>query len=109
MTNRMSRRVEAVRRAAQVVLIAVLAAVVCLGRAGGQAVAAGPGSSLDIWAGIREIGFPAAAFVLLWVMMGRQLRDNTRALQELAGAIREVRGVIVGCGRNRTDREESRE
>lgn len=43
-----------------------------------------------IWRGIREVGFPAAAFVLLYVY-------QWRVLAELVRAIREVRDEMASC------------
>lgn len=44
---------------------------------------------------IKEIGFPAAAFVMLYALFRTTLAENTRALQELSHTIREVKGLLL--------------
>ena len=50
---------------------------------------------MDVIRFIKEIGFPAAAFVMLYVFMRTTLAENTRALQELAQTIRELKGSLL--------------
>ena len=47
---------------------------------------------------IREVGFPAAAFLLLFYLVRTTLRENTAALQELVVVVRELR---VHCQREK--------
>ena len=44
---------------------------------------------------IKEIGFPAAAFVMLFALVRTTLSENTRAVQELAQTIRELKGLLL--------------
>ncbi|HHX41680.1 MAG TPA: hypothetical protein GX715_17120 [Armatimonadetes bacterium] len=44
---------------------------------------------------IKETGFPAGAFVMLYALFRTTLAENTRALQELSHVIREVRGLLL--------------
>ncbi len=77
--------------------LACLALSLLSATASGQGVpasAAGP----DWIAGIREIGFPAAAFVMLFALVITTLRDNTKAIQELVVAVRELR---ANCQRDK--------
>lgn len=73
--------------------IAAALAVLCSPLAGSMLRgAAGP---FDVWTGISEVGFPAAAFVMLWLMMRSQLRDNTRALQDLIQTIQDLKAYLT--------------
>ena len=53
--------------------------------AASQAAAHGP--TMDLWSGIRDVGFPAAAFVMLFVLVRTTMRDHTKAISELRDAI----------------------
>ena len=50
---------------------------------------------MDWIACIKEIGFPAVAFVMLFVLLRTTLSENTRAVQELAQTIRELKGLLL--------------
>ncbi len=77
------------RRTVEMFLVAGLAMLVC-GVASGEAPGAAPDQLSPIWRGIREVGFPAAAFVLLYAMQWRVLGD-------LVSAIREMREELASC------------
>jgi len=64
---------------------AVLAATLAGGQAPVAAIAVQGG--YDVWAGIRDVGFPITAFMLLYTLLRGSLSENTKALVELRLAI----------------------
>lgn len=52
---------------------------------------------MDLLAAVKEIGFPAAAFTMLYLLMRTTLTENTRALQDLDRTIRELKGYLLRC------------
>jgi inactivated superfamily I helicase len=51
---------------------------------------------LDWLALIKEVGFPAAAFVLLFILYRTSLSDNTRAINDLRSTIGDLRVTLAG-------------
>lgn len=50
---------------------------------------------MDVAGFIRDVGFPAAAFVMLFALVRTTLAENTRAVHELAQSIRELKGLLL--------------
>lgn len=50
---------------------------------------------MEIVTAIRDVGFPAAAFVMLFTLVRTTLAENTRAIQELVQTIRELNAHLV--------------
>jgi hypothetical protein len=55
---------------------------------------------MDLIQAIKEIGFPAAAFVLMYQMNRATIAANTEALNQVKAALDEIRGLLsraVNC------------
>lgn len=50
---------------------------------------------MEILSAVKDVGFPAAAFIMLYAFMRTTLSENTRALHELAQTIRELKGCLM--------------
>lgn len=64
-----------------------------------QTISPLPDVSFTLWDGISRVGFPAVAFVLMWILVRTTLRDNSMAIRELSDLVRDLRAFIRGEGK----------
>ena len=72
------------------VTMAVVAGVLLLASAVSAQSAAGAATAGDLLPFVERLGFPAAAFYLMWRLVTGELRQNTAAQQGMAKALSEV-------------------
>ena len=84
-------------RIAQVLSLAGIVLVCVVGAAAQAPTPPPPTTSLSF---IKEVGFPAAAFVMLFALVRSTLNENTKALNELRETVGELKGYLLRMSGN---------
>lgn len=52
-------------------------------------------SAIEMWTGlVSTVGFPIAAFLMMWHLAHRTIKENTEALQDLKNELSSLKGEV---------------